>query len=82
MCIKFLTITLLVFQFMGFPGRAFVSASAAVRSANEAMGNGTFLYFGFGSNLLSHRIHIQNPTAVRAGTGKLKVSAGVKVNTH
>lgn len=35
----------------------------------------TFLYFGYGSNLLQRRIHIQNPSAVRAGIGKIKVSA-------
>lgn len=32
----------------------------------------TFLYFGFGSNLLTKRIHLNNPTAIRRGTGKLK----------
>lgn len=31
----------------------------------------TFLYFAYGSNLLSKRIHINNPSAVRVGTGKL-----------
>lgn len=31
----------------------------------------TFLYFAYGSNLLAQRIHIQNPTAVRKGIGKL-----------
>ncbi|XP_017487424.1 PREDICTED: gamma-glutamylcyclotransferase-like [Rhagoletis zephyria] len=31
-----------------------------------------FYYFGFGSNLLAKRIHIQNPTAVRIGPGKLE----------
>lgn len=30
-----------------------------------------FLYFAYGSNLLSHRILLQNPTAVRKGIGKL-----------
>ncbi|XP_060528657.1 gamma-glutamylcyclotransferase-like isoform X1 [Cylas formicarius] len=30
-----------------------------------------FLYFAYGSNLLSHRIHINNPSAVRRGIGKL-----------
>ncbi|KAG4078398.1 hypothetical protein HA402_013108 [Bradysia odoriphaga] len=34
--------------------------------------NETFMYFAYGSNLLSRRIHFQNPTAVRRGTGKLK----------
>ncbi|XP_030372636.1 gamma-glutamylcyclotransferase-like isoform X2 [Scaptodrosophila lebanonensis] len=30
-----------------------------------------FYYFGFGSNMLAQRIHIQNPTAKRIGAGKL-----------
>ncbi|KAH8296256.1 hypothetical protein KR054_003722 [Drosophila jambulina] len=30
-----------------------------------------FLYFGFGSNMLAKRIHIQNPTAVRIGPARL-----------
>ncbi|XP_045461880.1 gamma-glutamylcyclotransferase-like [Harmonia axyridis] len=34
--------------------------------------NGKFLYFAYGSNLLQKRIHINNPSAVRAGIGKLK----------
>ncbi|KAJ9592008.1 hypothetical protein L9F63_001447 [Diploptera punctata] len=32
----------------------------------------TFLYFAYGSNLLSQRILINNPSAVRKGIGKLK----------
>ncbi|XP_054278294.1 gamma-glutamylcyclotransferase-like [Macrosteles quadrilineatus] len=32
----------------------------------------TFLYFAYGSNLLMKRIHINNPSAVRIGVGKLK----------
>ncbi|KAH8334790.1 hypothetical protein KR074_003647, partial [Drosophila pseudoananassae] len=32
----------------------------------------TFYYFGFGSNMLASRIHIQNPTAKRIGAGKLE----------
>lgn len=39
---------------------------------------GKFLYFAYGSNLLQKRIHINNPSAVRAGIGKLKVS-GLKI---
>ncbi|EDV51869.2 gamma-glutamylcyclotransferase isoform X1 [Drosophila erecta] len=31
-----------------------------------------FFYFGFGSNMLASRIHIQNPTAKRIGVGKLE----------
>ncbi|KAH8411105.1 hypothetical protein KR222_003438 [Zaprionus bogoriensis] len=31
-----------------------------------------FFYFGFGSNMLAGRIHIQNPTARRVGAGKLE----------
>lgn len=38
-----------------------------------------FFYFGFGSNMLASRIHIQNPTAQRIGAGKLKVSGNGNV---
>ncbi|KAH8355610.1 hypothetical protein KR200_010061, partial [Drosophila serrata] len=31
-----------------------------------------FYYFGFGSNMLASRIHIQNPTAKRIGAGRLE----------
>ncbi|XP_065360179.1 gamma-glutamylcyclotransferase-like [Calliphora vicina] len=31
-----------------------------------------FYYFGYGSNMLAKRIHIQNPTAVKIGAGILK----------
>lgn len=34
---------------------------------------GKFLYFAYGSNLLAQRIHINNPSAVRAGIAKLNV---------
>ncbi|XP_037050113.1 gamma-glutamylcyclotransferase-like [Bradysia coprophila] len=34
--------------------------------------NGTFMYFAYGSNLLSNRIHYQNPTAERRTTGRLE----------
>ncbi|EDV97874.1 GH17112 [Drosophila grimshawi] len=33
---------------------------------------GKFYYFGFGSNMLASRIHIQNPTARRLGAGRLE----------
>lgn len=33
----------------------------------------TFLYFAYGSNMLAQRIHMNNPSAVRIGTGKLNV---------
>lgn len=33
-----------------------------------------FYYFGYGSNMLTKRIHIQNPTAAKIGPGILKVS--------
>ncbi|XP_043498132.1 gamma-glutamylcyclotransferase-like [Polistes fuscatus] len=32
----------------------------------------TFLYFAYGSNLLTKRIHFNNPTAVRKDIGRLK----------
>lgn len=34
----------------------------------------SFLYFAFGSNLLTERIHINNPTAQKVGIGKVEVS--------
>jgi hypothetical protein len=34
-----------------------------------------FLYFAYGSNLLTQRIHINNPSAVRKEIGKLKASS-------
>ncbi|GJQ66102.1 hypothetical protein Trydic_g5775 [Trypoxylus dichotomus] len=32
----------------------------------------SFLYFAYGSNLLKQRIHINNPSAIRVGIGKLE----------
>ncbi|NP_001155144.1 gamma-glutamyl cyclotransferase-like venom protein isoform 1 precursor [Nasonia vitripennis] len=45
-----------------------------VASSNESPKNmsRTFFYFAYGSNLLSQRIHIKNPTAVQRYIGKLK----------
>ncbi|CAG9862317.1 unnamed protein product [Phyllotreta striolata] len=34
--------------------------------------NNKTMYFAFGSNLLASRMHVMNPTAVRAGVGKLQ----------
>lgn len=34
--------------------------------------NNFFYYFGFGSNLLTKRIKVQNKSAERVGVGKLK----------
>lgn len=39
-----------------------------------------FAYFGYGSNMLADRIHLQNPTAQRIGVGELKVSR--KIASH
>lgn len=39
----------------------------------------TFLYFAYGSNLLTKRIHLQNPSAIRKGIAELKVSELVAV---
>lgn len=36
--------------------------------------NTNFLYFAYGSNMLAQRIHINNPSAVRIGIGKLNVN--------
>ena len=33
----------------------------------------TFLYFAYGSNLLTERIHINNPSARKLDIGKLEV---------
>lgn len=33
----------------------------------------TFLYFAYGSNLWTKRIHLQNSSAVRKGIAQLKV---------
>lgn len=53
--------------------RRLVTASTLGLSTVPTMTNGTFLYFAYGSNLLSKRIHIQNPSAVRRGVARLKV---------
>lgn len=66
MWIKVAAIVVL-FQLLLGTGRV-VSAAVVAR-----MGHDTFLYFAYGSNLLGKRIHIQNPTAVRYGTGRVKV---------
>lgn len=42
-------------------------------SASNMSKRSTFMYFGYGSNLLAKRIHIQNPSAVRKYIGVLKV---------
>lgn len=75
MWIKFLTISLL-FQLMSGSGGRVASAFAKAAAASTRMENDTFLYFAYGSNLLGKRIHIQNPTAVRYGIGRLKVREG------
>ena len=49
-----------------------VSYFQLVRKHLVNMGD-TFLYFGFGSNLLKERIHISNPSAKFVCTAKLKV---------
>ncbi|XP_037939271.1 gamma-glutamylcyclotransferase-like [Teleopsis dalmanni] len=45
------------------------SASISTENVNDSS---TFLYFGYGSNLLTKRIHIRNPTAVKIGAGRLE----------
>lgn len=69
--LKVSTIGLLLFQLMLVRRVATATFSTA---ATRMEANGTFLYFAYGSNLLEKRIHIQNPTAVRKGIGKLMVS--------
>lgn len=36
--------------------------------------SGTFMYFAYGSNLSTKRIHMNNPSAVRKNAAKLNVS--------
>ncbi|EDV41044.1 uncharacterized protein Dana_GF10818 [Drosophila ananassae] len=48
-----------------------INVSNATQNLPEVQGN-KFLYFGFGSNMLAKRIHIQNPTAVRIGPALLE----------
>ncbi|KAF5927713.1 hypothetical protein HPG69_000619 [Diceros bicornis minor] len=36
---------------------------------------GSFLYFAYGSNLLTERIHLRNPSAAFVGAARLQVSA-------
>ena len=37
----------------------------------------SFLYFGYGSNLLRQRLQLRNPTAQFVSVGELKVSAEI-----
>lgn len=39
-------------------------------------------YFGYGSNLLAERIHIQNPTAVFKEIARLDVSLNIFFTAH
>ncbi|SPP89362.1 blast:Gamma-glutamylcyclotransferase [Drosophila guanche] len=43
-----------------------ISGNDSMEALPEVHGN-KFFYFGFGSNMLAQRIHIQNPTAQRIG---------------
>ncbi|XP_037722088.1 gamma-glutamylcyclotransferase [Drosophila subpulchrella] len=47
-----------------------IAGENATSNLPEVRGD-KFLYFGFGSNMLAKRIHIQNPTAVRVGPALL-----------
>lgn len=40
---------------------------------SDGITRATFMYFGYGSNLLTKRLRIQNPSAVRKNIGVLKV---------
>ncbi|XP_046387088.1 gamma-glutamylcyclotransferase-like [Ischnura elegans] len=48
-----------------------VAFCGSIQSSYSAMSSEKFLYFGYGSNLLSKRILINNPSAVRKGAAKL-----------
>lgn len=43
----------------------------SVKNINNDRESDTFLYFGYGSNLLTERIHFQNPSAKAIGNAKL-----------
>lgn len=47
----------------------------SIASAARMASCNCFLYFAYGSNLLTERIHINNPSAKMVDIGKLKVSA-------
>ncbi|BFF93208.1 gamma-glutamylcyclotransferase-like [Drosophila madeirensis] len=47
-----------------------ISGNDSIEAQPEVHGN-KFFYFGFGSNMLAQRIHIQNPTAQRIGAALL-----------
>lgn len=50
---------------------ALITSLLVLLHNTAAMAN-TFKYFAYGSNLLANRIHVNNPTAVRKGIGKLE----------
>lgn len=50
----------------------FLIFNFALINANEESSGTPVLYFGFGSNLWDKRLLLNNPTAVRKGSGKLK----------
>lgn len=39
----------------------------------------TFLYFAYGSNLWTKRIHLQNSSAIRKGIAQLKVNSEIQL---
>ena len=47
------------------------NSSARMSDDNRKSSGDTFLYFAFGSNLLTSRIHYQNPSAVAVGPARL-----------
>lgn len=50
------------------------AVSLLLPHANLTEVNGNkFYYFGYGSNMLTKRIHIQNPSAIKLGMGQLMV---------
>ncbi|XP_054620415.1 gamma-glutamylcyclotransferase a isoform X2 [Dunckerocampus dactyliophorus] len=44
----------------------------AALNMTKAAGEGTFMYFAFGSNLLKERLQLANPSATFLATGRLK----------
>lgn len=54
-------------------GQCYVSLVSDPKVPNTfAMENKTFFYFAYGSNLLTERIRINNPSARAKGIGELK----------
>ena len=54
------------------PAGTLLPCSSSTFSTSMASESNTFYYFAFGSNLLTERIHIKNPSAVMKSVGKVE----------